>query len=297
MEILLDCLPCILRQVLEASRMATDNTELHENIMTETIKLLSNYKMYSSSPEAGREAHQIVKKYTDVFDPYKDIKRDNINTALKLYPFLQQFLKGKQNRIYWALKIAATGNVIDSAVNADLNIEKCIEFEMNKEFAVCDLVHLEHQLEKAKSVLVIGDNAGETVFDRILLDELPHLNITYAVRSAPIINDATVEDAIASGLDQCSRVISTGCNAPGVILKECNKAFLDVFYNADIVISKGQGNYETLSDEKRNIFFLLKAKCKVLAQLIGGELNDYIFKYNPNDDTSEWLNDTQLSVK
>ena len=118
------------------------------------------------------------------------------------------------------------------------------------------------------------------MFDCLLLQQLPSLELTYAVRSAPIINDATIEDAQASGLGQYARIISTGCVAPGVLLNECSEAFLDIFYNADIVISKGQGNYETLSDCDRELFFLLKAKCPVIAGLLDMGLNEFVFKFH-----------------
>lgn len=142
---------------------------------------------------------------------------------------------------------------------------------------------MEYKLKKAKSLLIIGDNAGETVFDRVLIEDFLNLNITYAVRSEPIINDATIEDAYASGLEKCATLISTGCNAPGVILDECNEEFLNIFNNADIIISKGQGNYETLSEEKKEIFFLLKAKCPVISEKLGVSVNDYVFKWNGTD--------------
>jgi hypothetical protein len=279
MEIFLDCLPCMLRQVIDASRMATESTKLHEKIVEEAINLLGNYKKYRNSPEVGREMHWLVKNFTGVMDPYKETKKKDIQTALKLYPYLKQFVNEKNDRIYWALKTAAVGNVIDTAINAGLDIEGCVKAELDKRFAVCDLVRFKHRLEKAKSLLVIGDNAGETVFDRVFLEELQNIDITYAVRSAPIINDAVVEDAYASGLDRCARVVSAGCDVPGVVLDRCSQAFMDVFHTADIVVSKGQGNYETLSDCGRDVYFLLKAKCTVLSGVLDVGLNEYVFKY------------------
>ena len=194
-------------------------------------------------------------------------------------------MAGKRDRLYWALKAAAAGNVLDSAVSSDYDIEKCVETELRKPFAFCDIELFKRDMGTAKSILIIGDNAGETVFDRVLIEEFPHLSLTYAVRSAPIINDATLEDAKASGLCKNGRIISTGCDAPGVLLNECSKAFLDIFYSADIVISKGRGNHETLSDCDRDIYFLLKAKCPVLAGLLGVGLNEYVFKFYGYDDS------------
>jgi uncharacterized protein with ATP-grasp and redox domains len=287
MKVYLDCLPCMLRQVLEASRMSTENEKLQCSIIDEAIGVLNQYKSYSNSPEIGRDLHRIVKKQTGVLDPYSQIKQRDLQTALSLYPHIKQFTQNEQNRLFWALKAAAVGNVLDSAIHAGCDIEKSVESELKKPFAVCDIEYLESQLETAKSILIIGDNTGETVFDCLLLDQLSGYKLTYAVRSAPILNDATAEEAQASGIGRYARIISTGCDVPGVLLGECSQAFLDIFYGADIVITKGQGNYETLSDCDRDIYFLLKAKCPVLSVLLGVDLNDYVFKYNRCANTKE----------
>jgi len=279
MEIFLDCLPCMFRQALEASRMATDKLDLQERIMEDSIKILSDYKNYKSSPDIAKAIHHVVKKTTGVYDPYEKIKKRDVAAAKKAYSMLECFLQKKQNDLYWALKIAATGNIIDCAINNNINLEDCIEEELEKEFSVCDLELFENKLKTAKSLLIIGDNAGETVFDCILAQHLSFLDVTYAVRSEPIINDATVETAYASGLGDCTKIISTGCNAPGAILEECSTEFLNIFNSADIIISKGQGNFEALSEGKQ-IFFLLKAKCPVISQKLGVDLNQYVFKNN-----------------
>lgn len=280
MKISLDCLPCYLRQALKAARLGTDNTDIQAEIMKETIKLISDYDKFKCSPEIVRNIHNIVKKYTGNLDPYKEIKRKNISDAQAIYPLLKQFLSKKEDRLYWTLKIAATGNIIDYAVYHDVNIEKRVMEELKKKFAICDIERLKSDLKSAESLLIIGDNAGETVFDRVLIEDLLHLDITYAVRSEPIINDATIEDARLSGLDCCTRIISTGCNTAGLLLDECSDEFLNIFNSADIVISKGQGNYESLSEQKREIYFLLKAKCPVISMELGVEVNDYVFKWN-----------------
>jgi uncharacterized protein with ATP-grasp and redox domains len=284
MRTYLDCLPCVLRQVLEASRISTDSEELQDSIMTETVKRLGGYKAYRNSPELCRAMHGIVKERTGAHDPYADIKQKDIQTALKLLPVLKSCVEGKRDRLYWALKAAATGNMLDSSISASIDFEVCAETELNKPFSACDMDMFKRRLKQGGSLLIIGDNAGETVADRILLEELPSLDATYAVRSAPIINDATTQDAYASGLDKYARIISTGCDVPGVNLDVCSGEFLDVFYGADIVISKGQGNYETLSECDRDIFFLLKAKCLVLARLLGVSLNDYVFTYHDKEE-------------
>ena len=280
MEIFLDCLPCVLRQVLEASRMATDKPEIQAKIMEESIEILADYKSYRCSPDIVKAMHQVVKRLTGVSDPYKHIKERDINAAKKIAQFLKHYLAQKQNELHWALKIAATGNIIDSAIYSDINIESSVEIELAKEFSICDIYVLEEKLKTAKSILIIGDNAGETVFDRVLIEYLAGYKITYAVRSEPIINDATLQDAYDSGLNDYADIITTGCGAPGAVLNQCSAEFLSAFNSADIVISKGQGNFEALSDCRRPVFFLLKAKCTMIAARLSINLNDYVFKYH-----------------
>lgn len=281
MKILLDCLPCMLRQVLEASRMATDDAILQEEIMQEALVLLCGYRSYANCPEIVREIHQIVKRKTEIADPYRAIKDNAIRSALSIYPFLKQYLCRQDDALYWALKIAATGNIIDSAIYGDITVDEGIKTELDKRFAICDIDDFDRKIKEAKTLLIIADNAGETVFDRLLMEAMRDMDITYAVRSEPIINDATEEDAYASGIQDCATIISTGCNAPGTILGECSDVFLQVYRRADIVISKGQANYETLSNADRHIFFLLKAKCPIVASIIGTDTNEYVFMYRP----------------
>lgn len=283
MEVFLDCLPCVLRQVLEASRLATDRFEVHEAIMQEATALLSKYRQFRNAPELGGRMHEIVKRHTGVHDPYREVKEVSIREALQVYPFLERFLAEKvepAERLYWALKIAATGNIIDAALGNGATWLKNLEAEMVKPFAVCDLTRFQRELERAKNLLIIGDNAGETVFDRLLLDYLSDFEIIYAVRGEPVINDATVDDVRASGFDPRIKVVSTGATTPGLILEECTEEFVTLFYQADLVISKGQGNFEALMDEEgRGLFFLLKAKCPQVAAVLGVQVNDYVFKW------------------
>ncbi len=280
MEIMLDCLPCMLKQVLEASRMAGGSEEAQVSIMDEAIEILSDYRHFGCSPELAAAMHRTVKKYTRVSDPYIRIKEKDLRSAEKIYPFLKSFLKGRQDKLYWALKIAATGNIIDSAVYGSVDIENIVEKELMKRFAVCDSDSFSEKLKKAGNLLIIGDNAGETFFDRVLAEHLAPLPIYYAVRSGPVINDAGVPEALRSGLGECAEVLSSGCDSPGAVLEKCSPEFLELFHKADIVVSKGQGNFETLSGCNRNVFFLLKAKCSVIAKRLGVDLNEYVFLEN-----------------
>ena len=278
MEVLLDCLPCSMRQLLDAARMSTNDEQLQTTIMDEGIALIASYNQYRNSPELCRAMHSIVKKHTGNDDPYKPIKDRDIVAALKLYPMLKQYVEGG-DRLHRALKVSATGNLIDSAVNSQLSIESCVQHELQKPFAISDETQLRKQLKKAKTLLFVGDNAGETVFDRVLLESLPPMEIRYAVRSKPTINDATAEEAIASGLSGCAHIILSGSDMPGINMDEATEEFQKAFWESDIVICKGQGNFETLPESGRDAFFLLKAKCQVLSRLLGVGLGDYVFRY------------------
>lgn len=281
MEIKLDCLPCFLSQVLGASRLATDDEQLQKKILRECIYgILRDFDAYRYAPQIGRAMHGLVKKYTGINDPYKRLKQKHLQLALAYYPDLKRYLFQKTDRLYWALKIAGVGNVFDAAINSEIKDTEALNQELVRNFKICHLQRFKDLLKNAKKLLIIGDNAGETVFDSVLIEELLNLEIYYAVRSGPIINDATVEDAEMAGLHRQVKVISTGCDAPGVVRTECNTEFNELFATADIVISKGQGNYETLSEEKRGLFFLLKAKCPVIAEDIGVGLGEYVFMYS-----------------
>jgi len=279
MDLLIDCIPCLVRQSLEAARIATDKEEIHNKIMKNTIKLLSDYDKYKNSPQLAKEIHKLVKNETGNPDPYSQVKKRDLQAAKDLYPFLKDFLQKKGNSIYWALKIAAVGNNLDAAVYSNLELEKCISKELEKEFTICDLDVFTEKLELAKNILIIGDNTGETIFDRVMLESFPVAAITYGVRNNPIINDVTEKEAIDSGIDTIARVISTGCASPGTILADCSPEFINIYNKSDVIISKGQGNFEALSGEKGNLFFLLKAKCPPIAKKFHVKVNDYICCY------------------
>ncbi|NCD07839.1 MAG: DUF89 family protein [Negativicutes bacterium] len=279
MKILLDCLPCMLRQVLEAACMSTSDEAVQANIMDDAIKKLENYRSYECSPKLCEDMHLIVKRHSGVEDPYASIKSRDIDAALKLEPLIRSLALNEGNLLLKALKVSAIGNVMDSAIYKDLKIESCFEGEFAKSFAICDIDAFEKTLAKAKNILIIGDNAGEVVFDKFLVELLSaECILNYAVREAPIINDATFEDAVKAGMHNYATVFSTGCGAPGAVLDSCSEAFQNIFDSADIIISKGQGNFEALSDTKREIYFLLKAKCQRIATALGVEVNEYIFK-------------------
>ena len=277
MNTYLDCLPCFMNQALRAGRMATNDERKIKVLLDEVGCMIRDIPMENTPPETGDLIYQKVREITGVEDPYKKIKESNIIEALALYPKLKQVVNNSKNRLLTAIRIAIAGNVIDFGVGKEFNILEDVEKILDQEFAIFDFEEFKYQLKNATSILYLGDNAGESVFDKILIEEL-NKPVTYVVRDLPVINDVTIEDAFSSGLDEVAEIITSGSSAPGTILNLCNDVFLERFNNADMVISKGQGNYEGLSNVDRSVFFLLKVKCHVIANNLMVKENDIVLK-------------------
>lgn len=244
---------------------------------------LRRHHEYRYAPAMAQTMHEIVKRHTGRTDPYREIKDRDMTAALRLEPRLMRFAEAGPDPLLSALKVSATGNVMDSALYINLDIEACITAELEKPFTTGDLEAFIGDLGTAETILIIGDNAGEAVFDKVLARELAtHHNVTFAVRGRPIINDVTVEDARFVGIDHYATIVSTGCAAPGAILDSCSEDFRALFERADLVISKGQGNFEALSDAPRRLYFLLKAKCPKVARELDVQVGDYVLKAKPH---------------
>ncbi|MBR2043677.1 MAG: DUF89 family protein [Clostridia bacterium] len=280
MEIMEGCLPCLLRQAEDAAKRVSDDPDVHKAVTEGTKKILENYKVFKNAPSLAEAIHCLVKKETNNGDPYKKIKTDDINAATELIPTMNRFIKGAKDTLYASLKVSAAGNNLDSAVYKSVDIKGIIDAELGLPFTICDIDTFSEKLRNSKTMLIIGDNAGEAVFDKVFISSLPSdISVTYAVRSAPIINDVTVAEAMAIGLDKTAEIMPSGSSAPGTVLSQISKDFKEALSSADIVISKGQGNFESLSEVK-GIFFLLKAKCPVIAERFGVKTGSYIFRYN-----------------
>lgn len=277
MKIYLDCYPCFFQQALNVTRMITSDEEMAHQVLLEVNALLPKITGDITPPEIGREVYRIVSRLTGVKDPYREIKEKCTQQALALYPSLKERVRSADDRLRRAIRIAIAGNVIDFGSNMPFDMENDLESIIIQRFAIDNYDAFTAALTRAKDVLYIADNAGETVFDRVLIEELGK-PVTYVVREHPIINDAVREDAIAAGLDKVADIISSGADAPGNILHLCSDEFLKIYEASDFIISKGQGNYEGLSGENRPIFFLLKAKCPVIAKHIGVEQGSIILK-------------------
>lgn len=279
MKTYLDCIPCFMNQALRAGRMATDDEKQIKKLLDEVGNLIQNIPMENTPAETGALVQKLIEEITGNSDPYEKVKLKNIKHAQQLYPSLKQRVKESKDPLLTAIRLAIAGNVIDLGVPKAFDIEKDVETILKQDFAIFDYEQFKQELKAAKEILYLGDNSGEAVFDKILIEELGK-PVVFAVREIPVINDITFKEVKIIGLEKVAKVISSGTIAPGTILEYCNDDFLERFKNADMIISKGQGNYEGLSSIDRSIFYLLKAKCPVIARHIKVEENDIILKGN-----------------
>ncbi len=277
MKTYLDCIPCFMQQALRAGRMATSDENKLKQILDETGEMVKTISMQATPAETGAKVYHIVSKVTGVDDPYKEIKQQHIQETKAIYPELEKIVANSDDKLLTAIKIAIAGNVIDLGVNKAFDIVQDVRIILEQNFAIFDYDAFKKQLTKSKNILYLGDNVGESVFDILLIKELKR-PVKYAVRAIPIINDVTREDAIASGIDQVAEIVDSGCKSPGIILSQSSPEFLKLFNTADLVISKGQGNFEGLSGCSRQVFFLLKAKCRIISNHLGVAEGSIILK-------------------
>jgi uncharacterized protein with ATP-grasp and redox domains len=266
-----------MKQALSAARRAGASEDLQHEILLNTMSELRSLPLGITPPEMGFKIHKSVRDKTNNIDPYKQAKDQATQEALAHYPELKKHVSSASDPLEMAVRIAIAGNIIDLGVNDSYDIDASLNRVLTQPFAINGLEPLREQLSLCSSVLYLADNAGETVFDRVLIETI-NKPVTYVVKADPIINDATREDAIAAGIDQVAEIIDNGSQAPGTVFEQCSESFLQQFEHAELIIAKGQANYESLSEQSAPIFFLLQAKCNVIARDLGIEETDIVLK-------------------
>ena len=271
MQTAFDCIPCFIRQALDAVRMVTDNRSVQQQVLHGVLWRLSQTSLQQSPLVTAQYIHRLVRELAGDADPYRQAKEQSNALALELYPQLEAMVHRSDDAMETALRLAIAGNVIDLGVCSHVDrqhvqnaITHALTSPLNGEVA-----EFSKAVAQARSILYLADNAGEIVFDRLLIEQMPLDRVTVAVRGRPVLNDATRVDAEAAGLTELVEVIDNGSDAPGTLLSDCSETFRQRFDGADMVIAKGQGNYESLSDVGRDVFFAFKVKCPVIAAELG----------------------------
>ena len=277
MRTYLDCYPCFLRQALDAARLAGADGDRQKAILDQVLEVLKRSELSSTPPEIGNEVHQLVRREVRNGDPYREPKEASTRQALALYPRLRELVQEADDLLDVAVRLSIAGNIIDLGPDQQYDLWGVIERVLVQPFAVDDRTAFREMLAAAYQVLYLADNAGETVFDRVLIEVLG-VPVVYAVKGGPVLNDATVEDALAAGVDRVAEVVSTGSDAPGTVLDRCSDEFRRLYDEAEMVVAKGQANYETLSEAGPRVFFLLQTKCPVIARDAGVPVGSIVLR-------------------
>ncbi len=294
-----ECIGCLFNQVLRALKMVNPNIS-HEKIIS-TQKRLMNYIINAdmnkiSAPVIGGYMYNLVAEILGLNDPYEHIKEQYNRLALKYYDEIKNIVNNAEDPLFEALAAAALGNTIDFASQHNVDFINDIKNFSSKSFKINDYNEFKNSLEKINNtkghLLILADNCGEIVFDKLLVETIkniyPELEIIVAVRSQPIINDATMKDAEDIGLTKIMKVkVIESCPIPGIDLSSATEEFKKYFYKKNgIILSKGQGNFECLFGMEipnKELYYLLKAKCVLMERIFKAKIGDLIFKKKIND--------------
>ena len=278
MRTYLECYPCFINQALDAAKRQNADDQAQYEIIQSTLQILKNIPFGATPPEIAYEIHQIVKSKLQNDDPFKNAKVISTKRAMEMYSKMKSMVLESTNPLKTAIKISIAGNILDLAMQTEyVDLWETVNRVLHQDFAINDSEKLIEKINYSNSVLFIADNAGETVFDRILIETLDK-PVIYVVKSAPILNDATLADAIDAGIDESATIIDHGSDAPGTILTLCSEEFAEIFSQAHVVIAKGQANYETLSISDSKVFCLLQVKCPVIGKDINAPVGSIIVR-------------------
>jgi len=245
-------------------RMAGADEAAQQQAFFELGRMIPDMEMQKSPPWNSRKVYALINSLCKCYDPFYDVKKESNQLALDLYPELKKIVNESENPLITALKLSIAGNIIDYGALADFDIKKTLYESLNRPFGIWHFKEFYRALEHAENIIYLGDNAGEIVFDRLLIENIGK-RVTFIVRGGPIINDVLMEDAKMAGITELADVVSNSLAVPGTILQEWPEELREKFYNADLIISKGQGNFESLSETDGNIFFLFIVKCDLVA--------------------------------
>lgn len=269
--------------------MVTEDTAVHEQVLREVLHWAAEMDLTQSPPAMAQRIHRRLRAITGIHDPYRVAKTRQNQLAMELFPEMKAMVKASNSPLMTAARIAIAGNMIDMGVNGNIckeDVQQSVRQALDGAFYGEEGVFCK-EIGKARSILYLADNAGEIAFDRLLIEQMSPERVTLVVRGAPVINDATINDVQAVGLDDIVEVIDNGSDAPGTLLEDCNQDFRRRFAEAEVIIAKGQGNFESLCNQTGNIFFLFKVKCPLIANRVGQSVGTQVLRRSNNYISSE----------
>jgi len=277
------CVACIINQSTKVADAIDASESLKEKITSTVKEMSAGFSYDDTPPEIASYVYEKMAQIANKTDLYDEVKELSTKKALSFVPLVKEELRNSNDKLLSATKTAVAGNVIDLAAAVEFDLEEELSKVFHTKFAHNDFEKFKDKLSSAKSVLIIGDNVGEHIFDYMFIETLkelyPNATYSYFVRGEPIINDVTMKEAKEAAFDQLCNLVDSGVNTPGFAYSRATSEAQELFDNADLVISKGMGNYECLSpSHRKNICFLLKVKCGVVANSLSREIGDIVCK-------------------
>jgi hypothetical protein len=272
----MECIPCFLRQTLDVLVLVDADEPTRREAMRSVLREMADATFDQSPPALARHVHRTIREGLGCRDPYAAVKVESNELALSMIDALREEVQQADDPLAASLRLAIAGNIIDYGVGHDVSpetVRKTIEEAIDRPVNPAAVDRLRNRLDKADRILYLADNAGEIVLDRLVIEQLPPGKVTVAVRRSPILNDVTRHDAEAAGLNQIARIIDNGNDAPGTILPDCSEEFRSEFDSADVIIAKGQGNFESLTNTPSDtpLLMVFQAKCSLVCSLLGVE--------------------------
>ena len=268
MKASMDCYVCLIGQAITAARQVEADEPTQFRIVNRVLKELVDFNPDKTPAVIADFAHRFTRQETGVVDPFREAKQRATQEALALYPHLNQLVKNAVDPFETAVRLAIAGNILDLALLKNIDLEKNIDQALRVPLAIDHMAGLRQAIEQAEWVLYLADNAGETVFDRLLIEHIAPKPVKYVVKGGPASNDATMQDAVEAGLDQVAEIVTTGYDSVGIVLDHSSPEFIDLFKTAPLIILKGMGNFESVNLTDERMFFLLQVKCDAIANFL-----------------------------
>ncbi len=279
-----ECIPCYFNMALTSSELVNASQEQTREVVNEVARLVPTLTLDKSPAYNSTKLLRVIHRILGVDDPYREAKIHYNNVVMELYPKLVKMVEESSDPFVMAAKLSAVGNVIDLGIRAKIDIDADIRRVFEQGFGIDHSQKLIELLKEPRTILYMVDNSGEIVFDRIFIERLIARGhrVIVGVKSGPVLNDATMEDARQVGLTEITEVVETGSDWIGTELETCAEEFRKLYYSADVAVSKGQANYETLEGSRPDLFVILKAKCDAVARNIGTELGELVLQKSPH---------------
>ena len=279
-----ECLICQVKALGKRMDKYEVPGEKRNELVSSMIKEIAEIDLDNSySPEITFNLLEQLKQHSEVFDPYQTEKDESNREMLEHYYEFKRLVEDSKNPFDTALRLAIAGNIIDFGPGHEFDIHETINRVLISNFTIDHSQQLQEAIKNAKSILYLGDNCGEIVLDKLFLETLNHADVTFAVRNSAVLNDATLKEATEVGIPEVASLITNGDGAPSTLLHRVSPEFNAIYNSADVIISKGMGNYEGLMEENDpRLFYLLMIKCPTIGKKIGAKTGDFVVKRSVN---------------